>query len=167
MVAEYTPTNSAKRGQRQQFNPERRQRPEGRKWRSLDQSLPPASSHQPTAMTSAKSGAAGVPTTRAIIPQTGASESLRWAALNTGDRLQVKMDPDRWEILDDGGLVVGQIARGFNDPLARPRPTPVFWTSSPGIRNVRSPLHQHTLSVQWALGHDCHQGSEKGPSIRK
>ena len=38
------------------------------------------------------------------------------------------MDPDRWEILDDVGLVVGQIARGFKVPLARPRPTPVFWS---------------------------------------
>ena len=39
-MAEYTYTNSAKRRQRQQFSPERRQEPEGQKWQSLHQTLP-------------------------------------------------------------------------------------------------------------------------------
>ena len=39
------------------------------------------------------------------------------AALKPGDRLQVRVDADRWELLDDNGMVVGQLARGFS---ARP-----------------------------------------------
>ena len=41
-MAEYTYTNSAKRRQRQQFSPERRQGSEGQKWQSLHQTLPSA-----------------------------------------------------------------------------------------------------------------------------
>ena len=39
-MAEHTQTNSAKRRQRQQFRPERRQEPEGQKWQSWVQTLP-------------------------------------------------------------------------------------------------------------------------------
>ena len=39
-MAEYSYTNSAKRRQRQQFSPERRQGPEGKKWQSLITTLP-------------------------------------------------------------------------------------------------------------------------------
>lgn len=38
------------------------------------------------------------------------------AALNPGDRLLVRMDTDRWELLDDNGTAVGRLARGFNPP---------------------------------------------------
>ena len=38
------------------------------------------------------------------------------AALNPGDRLQVRTDGDRWELLDGNGMVVGQLARGFTAP---------------------------------------------------
>ena len=37
---------------------------ERQKWQTLSQTLPPAASHQPTAMTSTRGAAAGVPTTR-------------------------------------------------------------------------------------------------------
>ena len=36
------------------------------------------------------------------------------AALSPGDSLQVRVGPKRWEILDCNGLVVGQLAAGFN-----------------------------------------------------
>ena len=61
------------------------------------------------------------------------------AAFKLGDRLQVRMDTDRWDLLDDNGMVVGKLARGFSARLARPKPTPMFWLSSPGIGNVPSP----------------------------
>ena len=38
------------------------------------------------------------------------------AALKPGARLQVRVDADRWELLDGNGMVVGQIARGFSAP---------------------------------------------------
>ena len=38
------------------------------------------------------------------------------AALNPGDHLQVRMDGDRWELLDGNGVVVGQMARSFTAP---------------------------------------------------
>ena len=38
------------------------------------------------------------------------------AALNPGDPLSVRMGTDRWELLDDNGMVVGQLVRGFKPP---------------------------------------------------
>ena len=38
------------------------------------------------------------------------------AAFKPGDRLQVRMDTDRWDLLDDNGMVVCQLARGFSAP---------------------------------------------------
>ena len=38
------------------------------------------------------------------------------ADLNPGDTLQVRMGTDRWELLSDDGMVVGQLARGFTTP---------------------------------------------------
>ena len=65
-----TRTNSAKRDQRQQFHPERRRGPEGQKWQSSVQTLPPTTLPQPTTTTSAKSTAAGAPSARGMIPKT-------------------------------------------------------------------------------------------------
>ena len=53
-MAEYTYTNSAKRRQCQQFRPEPRQRPQGQKWQSCAQTLPPATLRQPTPAMSAR-----------------------------------------------------------------------------------------------------------------
>ena len=39
--------------------------------------------------------------------------------LNHGDRLQVSMDADRWELLNDDGTAVGQLVRGFQCPAWR------------------------------------------------
>ena len=38
------------------------------------------------------------------------------AALNSGDSLQARNDGDRWGLLDEGRIVVGQLARGFTAP---------------------------------------------------
>ena len=38
------------------------------------------------------------------------------AALSPGDPLQVRAGENRWELLDAGGTVVGQLARGFQAP---------------------------------------------------
>ena len=38
------------------------------------------------------------------------------ADLNPGDPLQARMGTDRWELLTDNGMVVGQLARGFTAP---------------------------------------------------
>ena len=38
------------------------------------------------------------------------------AALSPGDPLQVRAGPDRWELLDRNGTVVGQLARTFRPP---------------------------------------------------
>ena len=38
------------------------------------------------------------------------------AALPPGDLLQARMGADRWELLDQSGTVVGQLARGFKVP---------------------------------------------------
>ena len=38
------------------------------------------------------------------------------AALKCGDRLQVRTDTNRWELLDGNGTVVGQLVRSFNGP---------------------------------------------------
>ena len=46
-MAEYSYTNSAKRRQRKQFSPERRQWPEGKKWQSSVQTLPELTSADP------------------------------------------------------------------------------------------------------------------------
>ena len=40
------------------------------------------------------------------------------ADLNPGDSLQVRMGTDRWELLADNGMVVGQLARNFTAPAA-------------------------------------------------
>ena len=66
-MAEYTCTNSAKRRQRKQFSPERRQGPEGKKWQSLHRTLPKTAPPQPNEIRTAKSAASGVPAVRAVI----------------------------------------------------------------------------------------------------
>ena len=38
------------------------------------------------------------------------------ATLNPGDRLPVRLDTDRWDLLDDNGMMVGPFARGFSAP---------------------------------------------------
>ena len=38
------------------------------------------------------------------------------ASLSPGDPLQVRVGSDRWELLDQNGIVVGQLARGFSPP---------------------------------------------------
>ena len=38
------------------------------------------------------------------------------ATLSPGDVLEVRAGPDRWELLDRSGIVVGQLARGFKAP---------------------------------------------------
>ena len=38
------------------------------------------------------------------------------AALSPGDTLQVRADLDRWELLDQSGMVVGQLAQSFEVP---------------------------------------------------
>ena len=38
------------------------------------------------------------------------------ADLNPGDPLQVRMGTDRWELLADNGMAVGQLARSFTSP---------------------------------------------------
>ena len=53
MMAEYTPTNSAKSAQRHQFRPEQRRTTESSKWQTLTQTLPPVFDHTPGGRTSA------------------------------------------------------------------------------------------------------------------
>ena len=38
------------------------------------------------------------------------------AALSAADTLRVRIGPDRWELLDRSGTVVGQLARGYETP---------------------------------------------------
>ena len=38
------------------------------------------------------------------------------ASLSAGDPLQVRVGANRWELLDSNGMVVGQVARGFEPP---------------------------------------------------
>ena len=38
------------------------------------------------------------------------------SALSPGDPLQAHLGADRWELLDQRGTVVGQLARGFRAP---------------------------------------------------
>ena len=40
------------------------------------------------------------------------------AALSPGDLLQVRVESNRWELLDRGGTVVGQLAGSFRPPAA-------------------------------------------------
>ena len=41
--------------------------------------------------------------------------------LDPGDPLQVRMGTDRWELLTDNGMVVGQLARNFAVPAGANR----------------------------------------------
>ena len=43
------------------------------------------------------------------------------ANLNPGDPLQLRMGTDRWELLADNGMVVGQLARNFTAPAGASR----------------------------------------------
>ena len=63
-------TKSARMDQRHRLSPERRPMPEGQKWQSWVQTLPPTTLPQPPTTTSAKSTAAGAPSARGMIPKT-------------------------------------------------------------------------------------------------
>ena len=49
------------------------------------------------------------------IPSIRCTRSSR--ASSQGDPLQVRMGTDRWELLADNGMVVGQLARNFTAPV--------------------------------------------------
>lgn len=38
------------------------------------------------------------------------------AALSPGDRLHVREHPDRWQLLDGNGAIVGELARSYQPP---------------------------------------------------
>ena len=127
MVADFTYLNSARSTSCQQFRPERRQRPQRQKWQSCAQTLPPAALRQPTATTST---AAGAPASGRRFPKQESPRRPDGPTLNHGDRLQVSVDADRWELLnDDGTAAVGQ--------------PPVASTALPGVTKA----HAEVLAI--------------------
>ena len=74
------------------------------------------------------------------------------ADLSPGDRLQVRMGTDRWELLDQGGMVVGQLARGFEARAGAGRASAtvmaiVSWDAERSEPEFRSGLRSATWEV--------------------
>lgn len=64
------------------------------------------------------------------------------AALSPGDFLQVRVVPNRWEILDGNGTVVGQLAAGFNPPSGMRPAFATVWAIATWDRQRSEPQYQ-------------------------
>ena len=74
------------------------------------------------------------------------------ATLNPGDRLEVGLDADRWELLDANGMMVGQLARGFSVPPGTDRAHAEVLTIVSWDKERSEPEYQQALrSDAWEV----------------
>ena len=74
------------------------------------------------------------------------------ASLSPGDRLQVRAGPNRWELLEINGQVVGQLARGFEVPQGMRCSSAtvlavVIWSR----KNSEAQYHDGLLCDEWEV----------------
>ena len=74
------------------------------------------------------------------------------ADLNPGDLLQVRMGTDRWELLADNGMVVGQLARNFTTPAGASRVRAAVMAIVAWDAERSEPEYRHGLhSDEWEV----------------